>query len=152
MTMRYASLLLLAVGCTILSPAQERIDDASILMKTDTDFDLAVSQHGVDAWVSFFAPNGSMINDTLPPTTGREAIRKAMARAFADTNFSLRWTPAKAEMMIPGALGYTVGRWERTRFGSDGKRTRATGTYSTVWKRQPDGAWKVVLDTGEDDK
>jgi ketosteroid isomerase-like protein len=26
-----------------------------------------------------------------------------------------------------------------------------SGTYSTTWKKQPDGSWKIILDTGSPD-
>ena len=28
---------------------------------------------------------------------------------------------------------------------------KSTGTYSTTWMKQPDGSWKIVLDTGNPD-
>jgi ketosteroid isomerase-like protein len=144
-------LLLLAAAVVMPAAAQKQIDEPSILMQADRDFDAAVAQRGVDAWVEFFAPNGSMISDTLPPVTGRADIRKRMAPAFADTSFSLRWHPTRAEMLIPGVIGYTVGRYDRYKNDASGNRRHSTGTYTTVWMRQPDGSWKAVLDTGEDD-
>ena len=152
MTIRSGILLLLVFAGTVLTSAQKRIDETAIITKTDSDFDLAVSQRGIEAWISFFAPNGSMISDTLPPITGREAIRKVMAPAFADSSFSLRWRPTEAGILIPGVIGYTVGRWDRYRNDAKGKRVHTTGTYTTIWKLQPDGSWKAVLDTGEQDR
>jgi ketosteroid isomerase-like protein len=58
----------------------------------------------------------------------------------------------KAEMLIPSVLGYTVGRWERIRKTKEGTVTKKTGTYTSIWKKQPDGSWKIVLDTGSPDE
>jgi ketosteroid isomerase-like protein len=140
--------------CTIfLIPlqAQNISEEATLLMQLDRDFDKATKEKGVDGWIEYFAPNGSMLGDTSAPVTGPAAIRKEMEPAFKDPNFSLRWHPTKAEMMMPGVLGYTVGRWERIRKTKDGE-IRKTGTYTSVWKKQPDGSWKIVLDTGSPDK
>ena len=131
--------------------AQDAPDEVSLLMQLDREFDKATSEKGVDGWVAYFAPNGSMLGDTAQPTTGLAAIRAEMAPALSDKNFSLRWHPVKAEMMMPGILGYTVGRWERYRKNKDGKMMKSTGTYTSVWKKQPDGSWKIVLDTGNPD-
>lgn len=59
----------------------------------------------------------------------------------------LTWEPAFADVSSGGDLGYTTGPWEfREKSLSD--PPSAFGHYITVWKRQPDGSWKVALDTG----
>jgi ketosteroid isomerase-like protein len=131
--------------------AQNIPNEASILMQLDRDFDKATAEKGVDGWVMYFARNGSMLGDTNQPTTGIAAILAEMEPVFKDSSFSLRWHPTKGEMMIPGVIGYTVGRWERIRKNKEGKLMKSTGTYSTTWKKQPDGSWKIVLDSGSSD-
>ena len=131
--------------------AQDTKNEASLLIQLDIDFDKATAEKGIDGWVEYFAPNGSMLGDTSQPTTGLTAIRALMEPAFKDSSFSLRWQPTKSEMMIPGVIGYTVGRWERHWRNKEGKLMKSTGTYSTTWRKQPDGSWKIVLDTGNPD-
>jgi ketosteroid isomerase-like protein len=131
--------------------AQDTKDEAALLMQLDRDFDTATAEKGVEGWVAFFAPNGSMLDDTSRPTTGIAEIRAEMTPVFHDSNFTLRWHPTKGEMMIPGVIGFTVGRWERTRKNKAGKWMKSTGTYSTTWKKQPDRSWKIVLDSGVSD-
>ena len=131
--------------------AQDTKDEASLLMQLDRDFDKATAEKGVEGWVAYFAPNGSMLEDTSKPTTGPAEIRAEMEPVFRDSTFTLRWHPTKAEMMIPGVIGYTVGRWERIRKNKAGKWMKSTGTYSTTWKKQPDSSWKIVLDSGVPD-
>jgi len=130
---------------------QEKMDEAALLMQLDRDFDKATAEKGVDGWVAYFAPNGSMLGDTSKPTTGLAEIRAQMEPVFKDSTFTLRWHPTKAEMMIPGVIGYTVGRWERIRKDKENKWMKSTGTYSTTWKKQPDSSWKIVLDSGVSD-
>jgi ketosteroid isomerase-like protein len=131
--------------------AQKVQDEAVLLMQLDRDFDKATAEKGVEGWVSYFAPNGSMLGDTSKPNTGADEIRQAMEPAFHDSSFSLRWHPVKAEIMMSGVLGYTVGRYERFRRNKEGKLMKSTGSYTTIWKKQPDGSWKIVLDTGNAD-
>jgi ketosteroid isomerase-like protein len=42
-------------------------------------------------------------------------------------------------------MGYTTGPWKYR--SADGKAA-AQGTFLSVWRKQPDGAWRVVLDCG----
>jgi ketosteroid isomerase-like protein len=146
--------LLFLSFCFILPvglPAQEKIDEAALLLQIDRDFDKTTSEKGIEGWIAYFAPNGSMLSDTNRPITGYEEIQKAMHPAFSNPSFSLRWQPTKGDIMIPGVIGYTVGRWERSWKNKEGKLIKSTGTYTSVWKKQPDGSWKIVLDTGNPD-
>jgi len=131
---------------------QEKNIEAEILLKLDREFDKAAAEKGVEGWIAYFAPNGSMLSDTTMPITGLKEIRKAMEPAFSDSSFSLRWEPIKAEMMIPGVLGYTTGKWIRLWKNKQDKFMKAVGTYSSTWKKQPDGSWKIILDTGNTDE
>jgi ketosteroid isomerase-like protein len=132
--------------------AQQEPSEPPLLLQLDRDFDKAATERGVDGWVAYFAPNGSMLSNTTQPTTGLAAIRADMESVFSDKNFSLRWHPVKAEMLIPGVLGYTVGRWERIRKTKEGTVIKKTGIYTSIWKKQPDRNWKIVLDTGSPDE
>lgn len=147
----YLCILIFISSLFTFTMGQEKVDEAALLMQLDRDFDKATAEKGVDGWVAYFAPNGSMLSDTNKPTTGPSAIRTAMEPVFKDSTFSLRWHPTKAEIMIPGVIGYTVGRWERIRKDKEGKWMKSSGTYSTTWKKQPDGSWKIVLDSGVSD-
>jgi len=131
--------------------SQQKVREADTLMQLDRDFDGATADNGVEGWVMYFAPNGSMLSDTSMPSTGRDNIRKAMEPLFKDSTFSLRWHPVNAEMMIPGVIGYTVGRYSGLRKNKEGKLITWSGTYTSTWKKQPDGSWKIVLDTGSPD-
>jgi ketosteroid isomerase-like protein len=55
----------------------------------------------------------------------------------------LDWAPIASGKV--GDLGFTVGKATFTGARpEDGWRS----TYVTIWHRQPDGAWKVLFDTG----
>jgi ketosteroid isomerase-like protein len=58
----------------------------------------------------------------------------------------LEWTPETAEIATSGELGYTSGPWRFTAAGDE--KPSAFGHYFTVWKKQPDGKWKVLVDHG----
>lgn len=122
---------------------------ADAVMEADRAFARATAERGVDGWVSFFAEDGAMVGQTRE--VGHDAIRAAMAPVFADSTFSLQWEPVQAEVAASGDLGYTVGRYESRRMGTDGLEVRQTGSYLTVWKRGADGSWKVALDIGSPD-
>lgn len=149
--MRLFSALFLLIIVSFPLTAQTSPGESTLLQQTDIAFDLAVAEHGAEAWASFFAPNGSMIADTSAPILGRSAIRKVMEPIFDTQHVSLRWKPTSAGILIPHNIGYTVGTYIRLWQDQNGKTLKEVGTYTTIWKKQPDGSWKAVLDTGEAD-
>jgi ketosteroid isomerase-like protein len=116
------------------------------LMAADRAFDEATQARGAEGWVSFFAPGGAMIQANRGEIRGLDAIREAIA-ALDDPALTLTWEPLRAEGSGDGTLGYTTGRYVSTQVaGADTMVSR--GLYVSVWRRQPDGSLKVVMDLG----
>jgi ketosteroid isomerase-like protein len=76
---------------------------------------------------------------------GASAIRSFYE---AGTSTSLTWRPVYAVVAGSRDLGFTVGEFIATGRGSSGAAVQRFGKYLTVWKRQPDGTWKFVVDGG----
>ena len=43
-------------------------------------------------------------------------------------------------------LGYTIGTYHMQLPDGDGNVVEIEGKYLSVWKRQPDGRWKIAVD------
>jgi ketosteroid isomerase-like protein len=50
-----------------------------------------------------------------------------------------------------GDLGYTTGSYEVTVNDAKGNPVTSRGKVVVVWKKQPDGSWKAVLDIWNSD-
>ncbi len=118
--------------------------DPETLKQADRVFAEQTAQRGLDGWVEAFAPDGKLVGRG-GVTEGHDAIRTAMG-ALDRSDFSLSWEPLFAEGS--GDLGYTHGTYRRERVNSEGKAVVETGRYVTIWRRNADGKWKVVLDIG----
>jgi uncharacterized protein (TIGR02246 family) len=123
-------------------------DALEALMQADRDFDRATAETGTEGWGSYFAEDGMMFGNDGRITQGTEAIREAMAPAFANPEFSLRWEPVGADVSRADDLGYTHGKYTLTTTDPEGQRVTLYGKYVTIWKKQADGTWKVVVDIG----
>lgn len=60
----------------------------------------------------------------------------------------LEWEPVYVEVSSGGDLGWTTGPWAYRR--AAGGEPVAFGHYVTVWRRQPDGTLRAVIDAGHD--
>ena len=63
--------------------------------------------------------------------------------AQEDTSFTMTWMPSGADIASSADMGYTYGVYKVVTAD-----TTLTGTYLNVWKKQPDGQWKFVIDSG----
>ena len=122
--------------------------DPSVLIEADLAFGRAAAERGAEGFVSFFAPDASILPAKSPVVTGIAALREVYRKIWATPGFSLSWKPLKAELARSGELGYTYGAYERKYREASGQVVTETGKYMTIWKKQPDGAWKAIVDMG----
>jgi ketosteroid isomerase-like protein len=136
-------------GEPALDFAWQRADAAPATALEDADraFAADVAARGIDGWVEWFEPQG--IQYLGKAFVGRDAIRERMGPNFARPGFRIEWTPVASGMGPTGQLGYTVGRSRILGQGPDGKPAPPwCGSYVSVWRRQADGKWRVLFDTG----
>ncbi|MDF2889842.1 MAG: hypothetical protein K0R80_209 [Clostridia bacterium] len=118
------------------------------LLELDRQFDRDTSIGGLETWVSYFAEDGVMVASQGEDIKGREAIYNAMIKSFSLPSYSLRWEPIDAKISEDGSIGYTYGKYVRKYTEDDGNEAISTGKYTTVWQKQGDGSYKIVLDIG----
>jgi ketosteroid isomerase-like protein len=138
-----------ALALSACSRAPDREAARAAIRAADVAFARATASRGVNGWLEYFADSGMQV---VPGrnVVGKAAIRDLMAPSLGDTTRSLTWGPTSAAVSEDGSLGYTVGRWERTARAKDSTLV-SRGSYVTIWRKQADGAWKVVLDVGNAD-
>jgi ketosteroid isomerase-like protein len=135
----------IALTACRLSPSPDAVRHE--LLEADRAFNAAVQHRRIDAWVEAFATDGAQFR-LAGAVRGHDAIREFMGAAFRDTAFRLTWEPDGAGVSDDGALGYTIGHSEARGRDSTAKPFVREGRYLTVWRRQPDGTWKVEADIG----
>jgi len=138
--------ILCAVG--LLAPACARTVNVEQQKTALMDADKAWSQTTTDVEkvMSYFAADASMSPQGMPIAEGHDAIKKAITGMMAMPGFTLTWEATKADVGASGDLGYTVGAYMLTVNDAAGTPVTEKGKYVTVWKKQPDGQWKVVQD------
>jgi ketosteroid isomerase-like protein len=119
--------------------------NAGVLLKADSDFsDLSVKEGMFKAFLANIAEDGVILRDRSYPSKGKETLR-TYYEGKSDTSFILSWEPVFEKISESGDIGYTYGIWTNT---SKSKGEISRGTYLTIWKKQKDGSWKFILDTG----
>ena len=139
-----------AVGCsaTLSVDGTGAADPREALLEVDRAFYQATADRGVEGFASFLAEDVWFLPGGAPLMQGREAAAKSWEPLLTDPDFSIRWEPLAADVGASADLGYTVGQYEVHGKTPEGKPFVERGKYVTVWKKQSDGSWKVVLDGG----
>ncbi len=120
-----------------LPPAQQELFDAERAFVR-----LAAEQGFRDSFYEYFAEDGIAFN----PHPFR--VRTVLAgQPSTPAPMGAVWAPVYGDISAAGDLGWNTGPLVFT--GGNGEPDRH-GMFFSVWKRQADGAFKVVLDIGSD--
>lgn len=115
------------------------------LLETDKAFAArSVETSAAQAFRAYLDSSAVQLPVEGGPVVGIDAIA---GRLEQGAPFVLSWQPQYAEVFAPGDWGWTWGEWQAHEPGVGGRRLSA-GKYLNIWKKQPDGTWKVRLDMG----
>ena len=116
------------------------------IIQAERDFAKMVKEQSMQAGFTFFADSNAVMrraDESL--VMGKSAIEKHFGKPrYKDA--ILEWEADFVDVAASGDLGYTYGHYNFEAKDSTGNPIKATGTFHTVWKRQPDGSWRYVWD------
>jgi ketosteroid isomerase-like protein len=119
--------------------------DVMSLVKIEREFAKTAAEIGVnDSFLKYFAPNG--INFQPQPVVISEG-KKDDTEKVEPAKIIFSWEPLYADIAQSGDLGYTTGPYE-IRENTEERRILRGGFYFSVWQKQADNSWKVLLDMG----
>jgi len=107
---------------------------------------LAVERGVRESFIAYFADDG--IGFGPHPYKVKETLSNSPAPATR-APIVLNWAPLYGDIAVAGDLGWNTGPTVFEDTGPEKKPTRH-GMFFSVWKKQRDGGWKVVLDLGGD--
>jgi ketosteroid isomerase-like protein len=135
------------IGSAAMAQTKSQERERQAISKAEADFQTARAEHGLEGWLSFFADDTADFVRGAPFTFTKEDMRKHLASSF-DPADQLTWKPVKIDVAKSGDLAYSLGTWQLKGKNPKGEQVTQAGKYITVWKKQKDGRWKVVADTG----
>ena len=138
--------LLLLGSCENKKESKPPVANKKELMEVDRAFSRLSEEKGMkNAFIEYIDSNGVLLRPNEMPILGANAIDFLIQ--LNDSDFTLTWEPNNAGIAISGDLGYTYGIYAMKPRSKD---TTIYGTYTSIWKKQKDGKWKFVLDSGNE--
>jgi ketosteroid isomerase-like protein len=135
-------LLLILLAPSVMAQEPDTSSAIFKMRETERNFARASVMHGRNAaFVEYFADE-SVIFTGKWVTNGKQFSKDQKA-----TPVVLKWEPEFVDISDSRDLGISTGPWEVQEYRPNTAPV-ATGYYLTVWERQSDGTWKVILDGG----
>ena len=112
---------------------------AEVVAQTEKAFSARCLEIGIrDSFLEYFAP------DAIHFDPEPRLARPDLEREASSTNVRLSWEPRIVRVANTGQLAVSTGPYVlQTQNGKS-----SSGYFLSMWKRQIDGAWKVVADIG----
>ena len=115
------------------------------MVQTEQSFArMAAEKNTRDAFLAFIADDGLLFR---PGAVNGKKWMLDHPTPPSDKRPLLAWQPILGMVAAAGDLGFTTGPWQAKPDVNDAKPS-AYGHFVTVWKKQPDGSWKFVVDLG----
>lgn len=132
------------------APRSQAADEAAIA-EFNKRYLGAINDGDIATLSSLTTEDHMMIMPGRPPLVGKKANDEANGRVFQMFDIDETWTPQ--ETVIDGDLAYQRGTFtvEATP-KAGGDKTRTTGTFLRIYRRQPDGSWRMTRDMFNSDQ
>jgi ketosteroid isomerase-like protein len=129
----------LQVSCAGAAWAAHR-DLAAEVKSSERAFAKTMADRDLKAFGTYIAEEGIFFNND-GALRGRRAVVKYWERFFHGKVAPFSWEPETVEVLPSGKLALTSGDVKD-------EMGRVFGTFTTVWRQEKDGKWRVVFDKG----
>jgi ketosteroid isomerase-like protein len=137
-------LFLLVLATTGISSSLPGQVPASALRRqvfvAESSFAASMAQRDLQAFASFVSSEAVFFGDTAI-MRGKRAVIDGWRPFFEKPAAPFSWKPDAIEVLPSGNLAYSSGPV----FDPGGKKV---GSFSSVWRREPDGSWQIIFDRG----
>lgn len=126
--------------------AQEPDSSSSLFSMRETERNFARASVAIGrnaAFAEYFAEKSVLFTDKWI-TNGKQFSKERKASPVV-----LKWEPELMDISDSRDLGISTGPWEAQEYRPNTSPV-ATGYFLTVWKKQSDGTWRVILDGGSE--
>jgi len=141
--------ILIATGCA--SSADPAADQAAI-SAIDSQMVAALNARDLETWLGFLTDDAKMMPPNAPTVEGKDAIRQLLEGLLTIPSFTVAHHPGTIVVSRGGDLAYVSYAYELTVIDSQGTPLTEKGKDISVFSKQPDGSWKLVVDMWSPDQ
>jgi ketosteroid isomerase-like protein len=143
-------------GCVSVSSAEQSVaqagsskptleEDLAAIAEFNRRYLKAINDEDIATLSSLTTEDHIMIASGRPPLVGKAANDAANGRVFKQFDIDETWTPV--ETVVAGDWAYQRGTFTVAATPkAGGNTTRTRGNFLRIYRRQPDGAWRMIRD------
>jgi hypothetical protein len=140
--MRLITLIFVIASMPVYGQKPDSTSALNSMLNAELNFAQSSVKHGLNAaFVENFAEESLLFTNEWI-TNGKQFYRERK-----ETPVVLKWEPEYMDISQSRDFGISTGHWEMQDYRPNTKPL-STGYFLTIWKRKPDGIWKVILDAG----
>jgi ketosteroid isomerase-like protein len=149
-----APMLILSIflSCTSHKKGTEQLKQVEEeIKKTEAAFSEYSEKNGfANAIAEYAALDAIKLSANQYATIGKERLRQeARADSVGNKRGTITWKPLKIHVAEAGDMAASFGDWfYKFKSRQTSADTILYGNYITIWKKQPDGSWKFLIDGG----
>ena len=144
--------LIALAGCASQpsAPVHSQADDEKAIAEFNRQYVGAINAGDAAGLARLTTEGHMMIASGRAPLVGKGPNIAAMEQAFKTLNFNEHWFPQ--ETVVSGDLAYQRGTYTVAVTPKAGGAIRNTsGNFMRIYRRQPDGSWRMVRDMFNND-
>jgi uncharacterized protein (TIGR02246 family) len=131
------------------SSSSSKARDEQAVAAALNDYAAAVKTNDVARITAWWTEDAVVINRGAPTIHGRAAWASLLTQLFASTKI----TDASVhvdEISASGDLAYLIATYDEALQPERGPLRHDRGRFVFIWRRQPDGSWKIARGIGTD--
>jgi ketosteroid isomerase-like protein len=141
--MRLSILPVILAGLGLAGPLFGQTPSSTLkqhVFAAESSFAASMAERNFDAFGSHVSPEAIFFADTTV-MRGKTAVLRSWRPFFEKRDPPFSWKPDVIEVLPSGKLALSSGPV----FDPKGQQV---GTFSSIWRRESDGSWKIVFDKG----
>ena len=139
-TMSLLFLIVIAISAAGPAVGEPNKELARQVRATETAFAGTMASRDVGAFASFVSDE-AVFFDEKDVLRGKTAVVAGWKSLFDGPKAPFSWEPERVEVLASGTLALSTGPVRDP-------QGRQIGTFSSIWRREHDGRWKIVFDKG----
>lgn len=139
-------------GCTpaqppaaSVAPAQDAASVRAYIEQADVRFEEALGRGDAAALAAMYTPDAVVLAPNAPPLQGQQAIQGLWTAAIQQMGFK-KLDLDVTDVEVSGDQAVELGNYALTIQPQGQAEVVDRGKYMVVWKKQPDGTWKLHRD------
>jgi ketosteroid isomerase-like protein len=120
--------------------------ERSAILRADSAWVAAAGRGDLEQTLGYWTDDAIVLPPDLSALEGKAAIREYVATGFQTPGFSISWKSGEITVSVDGRMAYQLATNQITVPDSTGALHTSYGKGVVVWRKEPDGAWRAVVD------